>query len=167
ILGHGDPKYHGGFSNSLTYGPFSLDALLTFTSGNKIINAGNAYGSLVIMQQNERKTALNRWTPQNTNTNIPRANNARARRLYSTFVEDGSYLRLQTLTLGYLLPARLLRGVQAARLFLTGQNVWIATDYSGFDPDVNSMGGDARFGGIDIGAYPRSRIWNVGVSVTF
>jgi len=167
ILGHGDPKYYGGFSNSLTYGPFSLDAFMTFVSGNKIINAGNAYGSLVIMQQNERKTALNRWTPQNTNTNVPRANNARARRLYSTFVEDGSYLRLQTLTLGYTLPQRLLRGVEAARLFLTGQNVWIATDYSGFDPDVNSMGGDARFGGIDIGAYPRSRVWNVGASVTF
>jgi TonB-linked SusC/RagA family outer membrane protein len=167
ILGQGDPKYHGGFSNSLTYGPFSLDAFMTFVSGNKIINAGNAYGSLVIMQQNERKAALDRWTPQNTNTNIPRANNARARRLYSTFVEDGSYLRLQTLTLGYMLPQRLIRGVETARVFLTGQNVWIATDYSGFDPDVNSMGGDARFGGIDIGAYPRSRVWNFGVSVTF
>jgi TonB-linked SusC/RagA family outer membrane protein len=167
ILGHGDPKFYGGFSNSLTYGPFSLDAFMTFVSGNKIVNAGNAYGSLVIMQQNERKTALNRWTPQNTNTDVPRANNARARRLYSTFVEDGSYLRLQTLTLGYLLPARLLRGVDAARVFVTGQNVWIATDYTGFDPDVNSMGGDARFGGIDIGAYPRSRVWNVGASVTF
>jgi TonB-linked SusC/RagA family outer membrane protein len=167
ILGHGDPKFYGGLSNTLTYGPFSLDAFLTFTVGNEIINAGNAYGSLVIMQQNERKTALNRWTPQNTNTSVPRANNARARRLYSTFVEDGSYVRLQTLTLGYLLPPRLVPGAEAVRVFLTGQNLWISTDYSGFDPDVNSMGGDARFGGIDIGAYPRSRVWNLGVSATF
>jgi hypothetical protein len=50
---------------------------------------------------------------------------------------------------------------------VTGQNLWILTDYSGFDPDVNSSGGDARIGGIDIGAYPRTRTFNVGLSVTF
>ena len=55
----------------------------------------------------------------------------------------------------------------SARLFLTGQNLFTITGYSGFDPDVNSMGGDSRFGGIDIGAYPRARVWNVGVTATF
>lgn len=167
ILGQGDPKFYGGVSNSLTYGRFSVDAFLTFVSGNKVINAGKAYGCFVIMQQNERACALDRWTPTNTDTDVPRANNARPRRLYSTVVEDGSYLRLQTLTLGYQLPGNLVRGVRSARLFVTGQNLWILTDYSGFDPDVSSMGGDARFGGIDIGAYPRSRTWNFGVSLTF
>jgi len=56
---------------------------------------------------------------------------------------------------------------QAAQLYLTGQNLFTLTGYSGFDPDVNSMGGDARFGGIDIGAYPRTRTWNLGLSITF
>ena len=56
---------------------------------------------------------------------------------------------------------------EAARLFVTGQNLWVSTDYSGFDPDVNSSGGDARIGGVDVGAYPRQRAWNVGVNVTF
>jgi TonB-linked SusC/RagA family outer membrane protein len=167
ILGYGDPKFYGGFSNSFTFGPFSLDATITFVSGNKILNAGNAYGTLAKGELNERRTVLNRWTPQNTNTLVPRANISRQRRVYSTLVEDGSYIRLQTVTLGYAIPTRVLRGAESARLFLTGQNVWIGTDYSGFDPDVNSMGGDARFGGTDIGAYPRTRTWNVGVAVTF
>ena len=140
---------------------------LTFSVGNDIVNAGRAYGELAIMQANERASVLDRWTPTHTNTTIPRANSNRPRRMYSTLVEDGSYLKVHTLTLGYQLPARLIRGVESARLFLTGQNLWTITHYSGFDPDVNSMGGNAIFGGIDIGAYPRSRVWNFGVSATF
>ncbi len=167
ILGYGDPKFYGGLSNTFTYGRFSLDLFFSFNYGNKIINAGNAYGGLAIGQANERATVLDRWTPTHTNTDVPRANAGRPRRLYSTLVEDGSYVRLQTLTLGYELPAGLIPGTESARLFLTGQNLVTATDYSGFDPDVNSMGGDPRFGGIDIGAYPHSRVWNFGVSVNF
>ncbi|HMG18545.1 MAG TPA: TonB-dependent receptor, partial [Gemmatimonadales bacterium] len=167
ILGYSDPDVYGGVTNSWAYGPLSLDAFLTFTFGNKILNGGRAYGGLAMMQANEREIVLDRWTPTNTDTDIPRANQSRTRRVYSTLVEDGSYLRLQTLTLGYRLPVGLVRGLETARLFLTGQNLWIATNYSGFDPDVNSMGGDARFGGVDIGAYPRARTWNFGVSATF
>jgi TonB-linked SusC/RagA family outer membrane protein len=167
ILGQADPKYYGGFGNTLSFGPFSLDAFLTFVRGNKVINAGNAYGGLAIGQANERTTVLRRWTPQNTNTTVPRANNSRPRRLYSTLVEDGSFVRLQTLTLGYQLPPRLLPRAESARLFITGQNLWVSTDYSGFDPEVNSSAGDARIGGADVGAYPRTRAWNIGLSVTY
>jgi TonB-linked SusC/RagA family outer membrane protein len=167
ILGHGDPTLYGGINNTIRYGRFSLDAFLNFTIGNRIINGGNAYGSLAIMQANERRTVLDRWTPTDTNTTIPRANQGRARLLYSTLVESGSYLRLQTLTLGYELPTRWLPRATSARLFVTGQNLFTITGYSGFDPDVNSMGGDSRFGGIDIGAYPRARIWNLGLIATF
>ena len=167
ILGHGDPDYYGGLVNTLSYGPLSLDVLVNFTEGNSIINAGNAYGEMLLLQNNERKKALDRWTPTHTDTDIPRANQNRARRLYSTLVEDGSYVRLQSLTLGLQIPAQLIPRATAAHLYVTGQNLWVATRYSGFDPDVNSMGGDARFGGIDIGAYPRSRVWNFGISATF
>ena len=167
ILGQADPKFYGGIGNAITFGRFSLDAFLNFVSGNKIVNAGNAYGSLVIGQANERATVLDRWTPTHTNTMVPRANNTRPRRLYSTLVEDGSYLRLQSLTLGYDLPSRLVPRAQSARLFLTGQNLFVITNYSGFDPDVNSSGGDARIGGADVGAYPRSRTWNIGASVSY
>jgi len=142
-------------------------ALVNFTKGNSIINAGKAYGEMLLLQNNERKTALNRWTPTNTNTDIPRANQNRPRRLYSTLVEDGSYIRLQSVTLGFQIPPGIIPRVTSAHLYITGQNLLVATRYSGFDPDVNSMGGDARFGGIDIGAYPRSRVWNFGINATF
>src|SRR2546429_5549926 len=105
---------------------------------------------------------VDRRPATHTDTDVPRANAARPRRLYSPLVEEGSYVRLQTLTLGYELPQRLIPGAETARLFLTGQNLVTATDYSGFDPDVNSMGGDPRFGGIALGAYPHSRLWNFG-----
>jgi len=116
---------------------------------------------------NESEEVLKRWTPQNRNTTIPRANNARPRWFYSTLVEDGSFLRLQSLTLGYQLPPNLIPGASSARLYLTGQNLFVLTNYSGYDPEVNSIGGDSRFGGVDVGAFPRARTWNIGANITF
>lgn len=168
ILGYSEPKFYGGLGNTLTFGRFSLDAFMNFVYGNQVINAGAAYGCLDIMQANERSCVLDHWDSTHTNTMVPRPNRDRARSLYSTFVEDGSYLRLQTLTLGYQLPPGLLfGGAVAARLYVTGQNLFTVTGYSGFDPDVNSQGGDPRYGLIDIGAYPRARTWNFGVSADF
>ena len=71
------------------------------------------------------------------------------------------------MTLGYQVPRRVIPRAESARLFVTGQNLVVWTKYSGFDPDVNSSGGDARAGGVDMGAYPRQRIWNVGANITF
>ena len=167
IVGYADPKLYGGLSNSLTYGPFSVDVFMNFSYGNQVVDMSRVFNGLATGFMNERADVLNRWTPQNTNTDIPRANFARPRRIYSALVEDGSFLRLQTLTLGYQLPSRLLRGAKAGRVYVTGQNLWIATKYTGFDPEVNSMGGDPRTRGVDDGAYPRSRVWNFGVNLTF
>jgi TonB-dependent starch-binding outer membrane protein SusC len=167
IIGNAEPDFYGGFTNTLTYGAFSLDAFLNFSYGNEIINAPNVFAMSSTGQVNERAEVLNRWTPTNTNTDIPRANALRRSLLHSDLVEDGSFLRLQSLTVGYQLPARLLPGTNQARVYLTGQNLFTITGYSGFDPEVNSLGGDPRTRGVDIGAYPRSRTWNVGVSATF
>ncbi len=167
IVGYADPKLYGGLSNSLSYGPFSLDVFMNFSYGNQVVDMSRVFNGLSTGFMNERAEVLNRWTPQNTNTDIPRANFARPRRIYSALVEDGSFLRLQTLTLGYQLPSRLLRGAKSGRVYVTGQNLWTATNYSGFDPEVNSMGGDPRQRGVDDGAYPRTRVWNFGVNLTF
>ncbi len=69
--------------------------------------------------------------------------------------------------MGYQLPARLVPGARSARLYVTGQNLFTLTGYSGFDPEVNSLNGSPSARGLDVGAYPRARIWNFGVSVTF
>jgi TonB-dependent starch-binding outer membrane protein SusC len=167
IIGNAEPRFYGGFSNSFTYGAFSLDASMNFSYGNDVINAPNAFGLNSTGQLNERAEVLNRWTPTNTNTDIPRANANRRAWLHSNLVEDGSFLRLQSLTLGYQLPAGMLPGTHEARLYVTGQNLFTMTGYSGFDPEVNSLGGDPRTRGVDIGAYPRARTWNFGVRATF
>ena len=167
ILGSAQAKYYGGFNNTFTAGPFSLNAFLNFSVGNKIANVGGAFTELATAFLNESQTSLDRWTPTHTNTTVPRANNQRPRLLYSTLVENGSFLRMQTLTLGYELPRSLVPRVQGARLYLTGQNLFVVTNYSGFDPEVNSIGGDTRFTGIDVGAYPRARTYNVGLNLTF
>lgn len=167
ILGSAEPDFYGGLTNNLNYGPLSLDVVVNFSLGNDVANVGRAWteGSTGFLNESER--VLDRWTPDNTNTDIPRANNARQRLLYSPYIEDGSYLRLQSFTLGYNVPAELIPGTSSVRLYLTGQNVFTITDYSGWDPEVNSLGGDTRFGGLDVGAFPRARTWNVGLNVTF
>lgn len=167
IIGNADPAFYGGFNNTVTFGRFSLDAFMTFSVGNDLVNASNAFLMNSSGQLNERAEVLDRWTPENTDTDIPRANANRRTLLYSTLVEDGSYLRLQSLTLGYQLPESLLRGARSARIYLTGQNLFTATNYSGFDPEVNSLNGSPSARGLDVGAYPRARVWNFGASVTF
>ena len=84
-------------------------------------------------------------------------------------LESASYLRLRTITLSRVLPGSVTGkfGITNGRIYVTGANLWTRTNYSGFDPDVNSSGGDARIGGADVGAYPRTRTWNVGASVTY
>jgi TonB-dependent starch-binding outer membrane protein SusC len=167
IIGNADPKFYGGFTNNFSVGPFTLDAFFNFSYGNDVLNLTNQRTSMAIGVANERREVLDRWTPTNTDATIPRANALRPIRLYSTLVEDGSFLRLQTLSLGYQLPARLIPGTSAARLTVSGQNLWTLTNYSGFDPEVNRQGGDARIRGVDWSSFPRARVWNVGMNVTF
>ena len=167
LLGSTEPKLFGGFANNVSWGPLTLDVFFNFSYGNKVANVNNVFSELATGFLNERAEVLDRWTPTNTKTTIPRANNARARRMYSTFVEDGSFLRLQTITLGYQLPSNLIPGAHGARLYVTGQNLLVLSGYSGFDPEVNSIGGDSRFRGVDAGAYPRARVVNVGITLGF
>ena len=167
IIGYADPDFYGGITNTMTYGPFTLSSFINFSVGNDLVNASNAFLMNSTGQLNERAEVLNRWTPQNTDTDIPRANANRRTLLYSTLVEDGSYLRLQNVTLGYQLPAQFLGPARSGEIFLTAQNLLTLTGYTGFDPEVNSLGGAPAARGLDVGAYPRARIFNFGARVSF
>jgi TonB-linked SusC/RagA family outer membrane protein len=167
ILGYADPKFYGGLNNSFSYGPLTLDAFVNFTYGNEVVNASMVFLKNVTGFMNEHASSADRWTPENTDTEVPRANVNRPRFIHTGLVEDGSFVRLQTLTLGYQVPQGLVPGASNTRLFVTGQNLLTLTGYSGFDPEVNSLGGHPAARGLDIGAYPRSRIWNIGANVTF
>ena len=167
ILGNGQPDWYGGLTNQFTSGPFDVNVFFEGSFGNEVLNGPAINNRNVSNLSNQTTDALNRWTPTNTNTSVPRANVNRPRELYDVHVEDGSYIRLQTLSIGYKLPSRLVPNVENARVVLTGQNLHVWTDYSGFDPEVNSFGGDARARGVDLAAYPRARSWSLGFNLTF
>jgi TonB-linked SusC/RagA family outer membrane protein len=167
ILGNGQPKAYGGLNNAFTMGPFNLNVFLQGSWGSKVLNAPAINIRNVNTFSNQTIDALDRWTPTNTNTTIPRANFNRPREVYDVHVEDGSFVRLQNVTLGYQLPEGRIPGASSANVYVTGQNLHIWTKYRGYDPEVNSFGGDARARGIDLGSYPRARSVNVGVNLTF
>ena len=167
ILGNGQPDWYGGLSNDFTVGPLNVNVFLQGSFGNEILNGPAINDRNVSNLSNQTTDALNRWTPTNTNTNVPRANVNRPRELYDVHVEDGTFIRLQSLSIAYRLPERVIPHPDNARVVLTGQNLHVWTDYTGFDPEVNSFGGDARARGIDLGAYPHPRSWNLGLNLTF
>ena len=116
----------------------------------------------------------NRWTPENPSDTYPRAswsaksNNAR---VSTRFLEDGSYLRLKNLQIGYTIPSSKMNDVCSLRLYLAGTNLFTITKYSGFDPEMtvsaNSEGEGDRANGIDWGTYPVCRTFTFGVNLTF
>jgi hypothetical protein len=122
--------------------------------------------------KNQSVAVLDRWTPDNKITNIPRA--VRGGSVYNVwnstrFVEDGSYVRLKAITLGYTLPQKLLKSIRLskARFYLTGQNLITLTKYSGLDPEVNAFGLSATELGIDYGTYPHARTAILGLNLDF
>ncbi len=167
LLGNGQPDYYGGLQNDVNVGPFRLNVFLQGSHGGKVLNAPAINIRQVNINSNQTADALRRWTPTNTNTDIPRANSLRPREIYDIHVEDASFVRLQSVTLGYELPTRLLRGSNSARIYVTGENLHLWTKYKGYDPEVNSFGGNAISRGIDLGAYPRPRSYTAGISLGF
>jgi hypothetical protein len=110
-----------------------------------------------------------RWTPTNTNTDVPRANPTPYVTLDSRYIEDASYLRLKDITIGYTLPAKLIPQT-TLRVFVSAQNLLTITGYTGYDPEASRNGGDETNGlqqGIDLGAYPTSKTFIAGLSLSF
>ena len=118
---------------------------------------------------NQYASYANRWTPENPMSDIPVAKNSSSNKVVSSrVVEDGSFLRLKTVTLGYTLPKKWIMksGISHARLYVAAQNLWTLTDYSGYDPEV-SIRNSALTPGLDYSAYPRAFAVNFGVSLGF
>jgi TonB-dependent starch-binding outer membrane protein SusC len=165
------PDYEGGLTNTMNFRNLDLTAFVQFSQGGKIYNAirlyMDQYGSF---EDNHTTRALRRWTPDNRDTDEPRAVwgdpnfNTRAS---SRFIEDGSYVRLKNLVLGFRLPDDLASrgGFRTARIYLQGENLWTSTNYSGFDPEVNYSGNTSILRGTDFYTLPQSRIITFGINV--
>lgn len=168
IIGNNAPDHFGGINNSIRYKNFDLSVFLQWSYGADIFYAGKMrlHGGHSPNLNVESDYWHNVWTPENPSNTTPRIE-ADLKKTSSYYVEDGSYLRLQTITLGYNVPQRAIQklGMQNCRLYCTGQNLFTWTSYSGFDPEVS--GNNALLSGFDRISYPRATSIIVGLNLTF
>lgn len=167
-LGSAIPKIYFGLNLNASYESFDASIFIQGNTGNKIANG--IYQTLMQGQYlNASTDELNYWTPNNTNTTVPRPvigdPNANGRNS-DRFIQDGSFARLQTVQIGYTFPDALLRRTKAftkLRIYLSGQNLLTVTKYKGYDPDFVNDGTLNR--GYDYGSYPNPRTFLLGVQV--
>lgn len=169
IIGNPHPDFIFGLNTEVNYKNFDLSIFLQGEYGKDILNGNQYFHALPFFRGTNNITAVqDRWTSENPDPNAkyPKATANLNVRLSDRFVEDGSYIRLKTVQFGYNLPAEKLP-IRSARLFVTGQNLFTITDYSWYNPDINTYeSGDLRIG-IDINTFPISRTLTFGVNVGF
>ena len=169
------PDFEYSLNLSADYKGFDVNVFLQGVGGTNIYN-GNDFRLLSLdTGRNFRAEALNAWTPSNTNTNIPRAvlgDPNRNNRASTRFLEDGDYLRIKTIQLGYSIPKPVLEkiGINRLRFYVTGQNLFTFTNYGGLDPEVaasvgavNGQSQSILSRGIDRNLYPKTKsfiFWN-------
>lgn len=161
------PDFTYSWNNTFTYKNLSLNIFLIGVQGNDILNVGRY---LTEGGNDGLSTALlNRWTPTNENTNVPGHNILGDQRNSSRWVEDGSYVRIKNITLGYNLPSRIANAlkISSAKIYFTGTNLLTFTDYSGFDPESNSSVGIDTFSGVDVASYPWQKKYTLGLDIKF
>jgi hypothetical protein len=172
VIGCAQPDFTFGLTNRLSFDRWSLDFFFQGSYGNDIYNATRIDLEGMFDSKNQSVRVLDRWTPENTDTDIPRVvKNGSTYNVYnsSRFVEDGSYVRLKSTTLSYRLldDERKVKGIRNLTLYVTGHNLLTFTRYSGFDPEVNAYGASSTTLGVDYGTYPQSRSLIFGLNVEF
>lgn len=176
IIGDANPDFFGGFRNTFSYRGFELMAFLQFSVGNDIYNNARAFYGMpgYIPGWGVFATAADRWTPDNPDGNAPvqRASFLdwdNAQRDSDFFIEDGSYLRLKTLRIGYTFTGQQLSriGLNSARIFAVGQNLITLTGYTGLDPEMNTFDRSNTAFGTDFFSYPQARTLEVGIDLGF
>ncbi|MBU6157529.1 MAG: TonB-dependent receptor [Bacteroidetes bacterium] len=168
-LGSAQPKFVAGLTNSFSYKGFDLQIFFQGVFGNKIFNALRQNLEIPTLGSNGLATLANRWTPDNPTNDIARATSSPAAVPSDRFIEDGSFIRLRTLTLGYTLPSEIASKIKAKNIkfFVSGQNILTFTKYTGYDPEVSTFEQSNLIPGIDYGTYPGSKTYTVGLDVTF
>lgn len=166
IYGSAFPDFTYGLNNQMKYANFTFDVFVTGSQGNWVQNRTLSYLQYTNnIRNNLSKTLVNRWTPTNTETNIPRLG---ANGQLPAF-EDASYLRIQNIKLAYELPKKYLSGFNSVSIYASISNLYVWANYSGWDPDVNTfVGGEENVNvGLDQNSYPRPRTTSIGVNIKF
>jgi len=167
IVGDPNPDFIFGWSNNFNYKGFDLSIYMQGTYGNDVLNIMRAENNVSGPWASQRSEIRDRWTTTNTTSNIPKAHVAVNPSILqsSWLIEDGSYLRVKTITLGYTFNK--LKSLSSVRIYLSGQNMLTFTNYSGFDPEVNSQGNSNLQLGVDYNAYPAAKIMMGGINIVF
>jgi TonB-linked SusC/RagA family outer membrane protein len=183
-IGNANPKYTGGFTNTLSYKNLDLSVFLNFAVGNDIYNA-NVLNNAAL--SNDLKNTLSRFTERwmtidaegkrvtdpvalaalNQGKTVPSYIGMVSDRPYNTMIEDGSFLRVNNLSLGYTLPKNLIQRarINNARVYFTAYNLHVFTKYTGYDPEVSVIN-NAITPGVDFSAYPRARSFVLGLNLS-
>lgn len=174
VIGNAQPKLFGGLTNRLSWKGFDLSVFLQGSYGNKMLNftSTSTINTGADLQTNQSRKALQRWQKPGDITSVPRYVYENTYNNYhsSRFVEDGSYLRLKNVSLGYNLPKKYverLRIVSTARISVSGTNLWTLTRYTGPDPEVSTLDGSTTAQGIDLYTIPQYKTLMAGVTLTF
>ncbi len=174
IIGSPHPDFTFSINNDFSYKNFDLNVMLYGSYGNDIINwTRKVTEGMTEAYANQSVRVADRWTPTNTDTEMPRYvagdPNANAR-VSDRYVEDGSFLRIKNVTLGYNLPKNLLDRtgiISSMKAYVTVQNLYTFTDYSGYDPDIGGHSNNALLAGVDNGRYPVPRTYLIGLKLDF
>lgn len=170
VIGNTLPKWYGGITNNFTFKGVDFSFMFQFNYGNDVYNATRLYATQTRSgRRNFLAEVADRWSPTNASNLVPKYDGYITNDVYSRFVEDGSFLRLKNVTLGYTLPAKWTKKfyVSKLRVYASGQNLFCLDNYSGYDPEVSTAASNPMTPGLDWGAYPKSRIFTIGAEIQF
>jgi hypothetical protein len=177
IIGSPHPDFTGSFDVGYRMGNFDVASTLFGSFGNDIFDAQKLFYVFRMFQTNVKADLIeNSWTPTNTNAKYPRISNddQYSNDFSSYFVEDGSFVRLRNVQIGYNVPQKYARWLSATRVYLQAENLLTFTRYEGLDPslpaaDITGAAGDVRdqYRGVDRGSYPSSKTFSIGITTSF
>jgi TonB-linked SusC/RagA family outer membrane protein len=168
IIGNPHPDFMWNWNNNLSYGNFDLNIFVQASQGGEMINYTRMELGVMNGRSNATLDALDRWTPSNTDTDIPRANLDRGHVFSDRWVEDGSYIRLKNISLGYNFSPSLLHKIKlrSAKIYVSAQNILTFTNYKGVDPEIAYNSSNTNLG-LDYAGYPNIKAITVGVNLGF
>ncbi|MEM9916544.1 MAG: TonB-dependent receptor [Bacteroidota bacterium] len=172
IIGSPHPDFTANLINDFTYKNFDLNIFIRGVFGNEVFNVLKRDLAGTGAWHNQSIDIVDAWTSANPEGSAPRINGNdpnQNRRISDRFVEDGTYIRIQNITLGYTLPANVLERlpISSLRAYISGQNLLTITDYSGYDPEIGSFNQNPLLNGLDNGRFPVARSYTVGVNISF
>ncbi len=169
IIGNGYADWYGGMTNTFHFLGFDFSFLLQFSYGNDVYNITRYLTTKTTENSlNMLSEVLDRWSPYHASSKVPEVRGMTMHDIYSRFIEDGSFIRLKNVTLGYSLPSKLLSRIKVSklRLYMSANNLYCLTRYSGYDPEV-SVKSSPLMPGLDYGAYPKNTAYTMGLEITF